>query len=74
MHHRSPSLRIVHSAFCIAVALATASATARTVAVANTHYTDGIPTSFDLAIGAGAKAEALYMAYGDFDGGADHSA
>ena len=68
--HR-PSFCILHSAFCIAVALATASARARTVSITDTHYADGVASSFDLAIGAGENAEGLYMAYGNLDGGDD---
>ena len=65
------SFCILHSALCIAVALAAASATARSVSVTGTNLTDGVASSFDLAIGAGENAEGLYMAYGNLDGGDD---
>ena len=71
---RPTSLCIVHSALCIALALAAASATARTVSITDTHYADGVASSFDLAIGAGEKEEGLYMAYGNLDGGDDINA
>ena len=47
---------------------------ARTVSITDTHYTDGLATSFDLAFGQGSAANALYVAYGSFDGGADPKA
>lgn len=47
---------------------------ARTVAITDTHYTDGLATSFELAFGEGSAANALYVAYGPFDGGADPKA
>ena len=47
---------------------------ARTVSITDTHYDGGLATSFDLAFGAGSAANALYVAYGSFDGGADPKA
>ena len=47
---------------------------ARTVTITDTHYDGGLATSFDLAFGAGSAANALYVAYGSFDGGADPKA
>ena len=47
---------------------------ARTVSITDTHYTDGLATSFDLAFGQGSAANALYVAYGSFDGGANPKA
>ncbi len=44
------------------------------MSITDTHYADGVASSFDLAIGAGENAEGLYMAYGNLDGGDDINA
>ncbi|MBQ6245746.1 MAG: hypothetical protein IJK04_02685, partial [Kiritimatiellae bacterium] len=61
---------------CIAVAAFSAATAyeARTVSIADTHYADGLASSFDLVFGAGNVTNALYAAYGTFDGGADPKA
>ncbi len=69
----SPISYLLSAALCAAAASAFAYE-ARTVAITDTHMADGLATSFDLAFGAGQATNALYMAYGTFDGGADPKA